>query len=104
MYKKVKYLKSSMQVSNVYEGETIEEKIRRVVNNKEPITDGAPIVHTERKDGVRPEFDIRTDRFDLAIQATDIISASRVANREGTLTPENMKDIENGENKEESVA
>ena len=26
-----------------YEGETIEQKINRVVNNKEPITDGAPI-------------------------------------------------------------
>ena len=27
-----------------FEGETIEEKVERIVTNKEPITDGAPMI------------------------------------------------------------
>ena len=34
---------------DVYEGETIETKVERVVSNNEPITDGAPLLYTERK-------------------------------------------------------
>ena len=36
------------------EGEYIEEKVRRITENNEPIEDGAPIIYTERKDGVNP--------------------------------------------------
>ena len=61
------------------EGETIEQKIRRVVENKEPITDGAPIVYTERKDGVLPQFNIRTDKWEIALEAMDKVQASRIA-------------------------
>ena len=50
-----------------FEGEQIEEKVRRIVNNNEPITDGAPIIFTEKKDGVLPEYNIRTDRWDIAL-------------------------------------
>ena len=45
----------------VYEAESIEEKVRRILDENEPITDGAPIIYTELKDGVRPEYNIRTD-------------------------------------------
>ena len=71
MYKTNAVNKTSIQVRNVTEGETIEEKMRRVVNNSEPITDGAPLVYTDRKDGVLPQYDIRTDRWDVAIDAMD---------------------------------
>ena len=37
------------------DGESIEVKIRRIVDEKEPITDGAPIIFTDAKDGVLPE-------------------------------------------------
>lgn len=50
-------------------GETIENKIERMMNNNEPIGDIADIIYTERKDGVLPEYDIRTDKWDLAIDA-----------------------------------
>ena len=43
------------------EGENIEVKVRRITKNGEPIKDGAPMVYTEKKDRVRPEFNIRTD-------------------------------------------
>ena len=37
-----------------------------MIENNEPITDGTPLVFTERADGVRPEFNIRTDKWDIA--------------------------------------
>ena len=62
-----------------YEGESIEQKVRRVVENKEPITDGAPIIYTEKKDGVLPQFNIRTDKWEIALDAMDKVQASRIA-------------------------
>lgn len=56
------------------EGETLEEKVRRILDENEPIKDGAPIIYTEKKDGVRPEFNIRADKWDIAIQAMDKVS------------------------------
>lgn len=49
------------------EGENIEIKVRRITENGEPIKDGAPMVFTEKKDGVRPEFNIRTDKWELVL-------------------------------------
>ena len=54
--------KHNMQSVKLYEAESIEEKVRRIVNENEPIEDGAPIIFQERIDGVKPEFNIRTDR------------------------------------------
>ena len=55
--------------------------MERVIENNEPITDSAPIVYTERKDGVLPQYDIRTDRFEIAIDAMDKVSKTHVAKR-----------------------
>ena len=38
-----------MKSVECFEGEQIEEKVRRIVNNNESITDGAPIIFTEKK-------------------------------------------------------
>lgn len=84
-----------------YEGETIEAKVRRVVENKEPITDGAPIVYTERKDGVLPQFNIRTDKWEIAIEAMDKVQASRIAKSKQYMEQLEKKGEEmekNGEN------
>lgn len=81
MYRRNATDKTSIEAGVMIEGETIEAKIRRIVNNKEPITDGAPIVYTERKDGVLPQYDIRTDRFEIAVDAMDKVQKSNVAKR-----------------------
>jgi hypothetical protein len=72
---------TGFNVNNSVEGETIEEKIERVLNNNEPIADGAPIIYTDRRDGVVPAYDIRTDRFEIAIDAMNKVSASQLAKR-----------------------
>lgn len=78
-------------------GETIEQKVKRIINNKEPITDGAPIIYMDRKEGIKEEYDIRSDRFEMAIQAMDNVQKTKTAKREerlkarevqGTDTPE----------------
>ena len=73
------------------EGEYIEEKVRRITENNEPIEDSAPIIYTERKDGVNPAYNIRTDRWEIAQNAMEQVGnnkskiiAMKIAQRENT--------------------
>lgn len=61
-----------------YIGESLEEKIRRVTETNQPIEAISQMIYTERKDGVLPAYDIRTDKWDIAQQAmTTICNANR---------------------------
>ena len=51
----------------------------------QPIADGAQLNYTERKDGVKPEYDIRTDRFEHAIDAMERVTKTHLAKREERL-------------------
>jgi hypothetical protein len=46
--------------------------MERILSNKEPITDGAPEIFTDKKDGVGAEYNVRTDRWELATEAMDL--------------------------------
>lgn len=83
MYRQNKMSKTNIRLHKTREGETIEAKVRRITLNNEPIKDGAPIIYTDRKEGVLPAYDIRTDRFDIALDAQDIVNKSKQAKREG---------------------
>lgn len=48
-----------------YEGEILETKVKRLEENKEPIKDAAPTSYTEKKDGVLPQYNIRTDKWEI---------------------------------------
>lgn len=74
---KARYLMSGN--SKGTEGETIETKVARIVQNKEPITDGAPMIYTEKEQGVLPEYDIRTDKWEIAQNAMDVVHATNIA-------------------------
>ena len=82
MFHKTKPNKTSIKTNSSYTGETIEQKINRIVNNKEPISDGAPLIYTARKDGIQPAYDIRTDRFEIAVEAMDKVTKTHLAKRE----------------------
>jgi len=75
------------------EGELIEEKVARLTQEKSPINDGAPIIYTERKDGVLPAYDIRTDRWEIAQAAMEVnqkaVSAKRQRDYDGFVEGEN---------------
>lgn len=94
--------KTDIQLDRSYQGETIEAKVRRIVNNKEPIKDGAPLIYTERRDGVQPSYNIRTDRFEVAIDAMQGVSKAHLAKREeraGKVVEMKKKEGEVGEAK-----
>jgi len=61
-----------------YLAEPREVKLRKIISGEaNNVEDGVfPTIYTEKKDGVRPEFDIRTDRFEVAIEAIDKINQS----------------------------
>lgn len=63
------------------EGESIESMLRKMVSGNEPIKATAKIEYHERKEGVLPQYDIRSDRFMYAMQAADRVHASNYAAR-----------------------
>ena len=79
-----------------YEAEPREVKLRKIISGESnDIEDGVfPTIYTEKKDGVQPEFDIRTDRFEVAIDAIDKINqsaANQIAKSKGET--ESVKDF-----------
>lgn len=74
--KERKQLKTGFS-TETYEGESIEKKCARMIENNEPITDGAPLVYTERAAGVRPEFNVRTDKWDIAQDSMEKVSEAK---------------------------
>lgn len=92
--------KTTLKVNSSYEGERIEDKVNRILNNNEPIKDGAPIIYTERKDGVRPEYDIRTDRFEVAMNAMEIVHKTELAKRQQRIDERNNMKVVGGNNEQ----
>lgn len=76
-------MKTLLKKNTSYEGESIEQKIARIIESGEPIDAAAPIIYTDRKDGVLPEYDIRTDRWEIAQDAVNRINAMNIAKSTG---------------------
>lgn len=94
MYKKNKIDRTSIKINASVEGEPLETKIERMVNNKESIEQGAQLIYMERNEGVIAGYNIRTDRWDAAIDAMDKATGAKIATREKKgkiveLNPEN---------------
>lgn len=83
-----------------YQAEPREVKLRKIISGESSnMEDGVfPTIYTEKKDGVLPEYDIRTDRFEVAIDAIDKINqsaANQIAKNKGET--EAVKDFGTGE-------
>lgn len=76
MYNKPIKIQSQIHRETTEEGISIEEKVRKALKCGEAIDETAPLIYTERKDGVLPEHDIRTDRQELALEAYDRFNKS----------------------------
>ena len=82
-----------------YQAEPREVKLRKIISGEaNNMEDGVfPTIYTEKKDGVQPEHDIRTDRFEVAIDAIDKINqsaANQIAKNKGET--EAVKDFGTG--------
>ena len=60
-----------------YEAEYIEQKVARITESNEPITDGAQMIYTNAKDGVVKAYDIRTDKWEVAQDAMNSVNKQR---------------------------
>lgn len=84
MLKGVNYTVGRIERKADEEGECLEEMLRRMVAGKEPIKATANLQYHDRKDGVLPEHDIRSDRFNFAMMAADKMHATTYAQRMST--------------------
>lgn len=55
-------------------GETLIKKIQRILDENEPLTDGAPMIYTPKQAGVRDDCNVRTDKWALAMNAMDKVN------------------------------
>jgi len=92
MYNTNKIQKSQLKINQTLEGETLEQKINRITVNKEPIKDGAPLLYTERNEGVKAGYNIKTDRFEVALDAMTFVEKSISAKRDNKPKMQIVKD------------
>lgn len=87
MYRRNQIPQTTIKRNESYVAESLEKKLFRITTNKEPIKDGSPLIYTDRADGVLPDYNIRTDRFESAIDAMDKVSKATRAKRQGKIVP-----------------
>lgn len=71
--------KTNFEINESVEGRSIEEKMRETTLNGQPIESAAPLLYTDKKAGVLPEYDIRTDRWSIAQATVDKVVRSQIA-------------------------
>jgi len=96
MYKINNYSNTSFNINESVEGQTLEQKIEQIINNKEQIKDGSPLIFTEKSEGVKAGYNIRTDRFEIAVDAIDKMQKSSIAKSEAKPTMNVVRDEVSG--------
>lgn len=86
--------KTTLKINSAYIGEPLEDKIERMINNGEPIGDQVETSYSERKDGVKEETNIRTDRFEVAVDQMDKVHKSMTAKRTKNVGEEAKEGME----------
>lgn len=87
----------STTLSKEMEAKSLEEQLRAALEGKEPIKiDQTNLAYTERKNGVMPMYDIRTDRWEIALKASTKVNKSNAAKRMMADHPELYEHDENG--------
>lgn len=80
--RKGNYQKTELIANNeVYNGQSIERYVEQAETSKQPIEGGSPEIFTPRSEGVKAEYNIRTDRWEIALKAMDKVSGSIAAKR-----------------------
>lgn len=79
-------------------GETLIKKCQRILDEGEPLTDGAPMIFTPKQAGVKPECNVRTDKWDIAMKAMDRVNNYKLTEylkketMEGSSEPDGQTD------------
>ena len=62
-----------------YEGQSIEDRCKKLVETGEPIKDTSPLIYTPKDKGVMPQYDVRADKWEIAQNAMDGVNKERIA-------------------------
>lgn len=71
-----------LKINDSYEAKSIEQEIRAMMDGETIETKGKQMLYTDKKDGVLPETNIRSDKFALAQQAKDYVTRTEIARRD----------------------
>lgn len=93
MQKGSKRAKSLINVKNkeLQQGYSIEEEVRIATVSNGQLEGNAPLIYTERKEGVIPQYDPRTDRWAVAQDAMDKVAQTVIAKRDAGITVEGLR-------------
>lgn len=80
-YIKKTIAKTRLNVNKSYEGEPLEIKVQRLVQNKEPLDGSVPLTYQERAEGVNPAYNIKTDKWEVAAEAMDRATKEKILRR-----------------------
>lgn len=98
MYRQQNLPKNTLKGIKPYKGESVEKKVARAMSNKEPLKDKAPLIYTDRKDGVNPDHDIRTDKWEYLVEGHNALAKTKRAKRDHVPdTPKPGEKTEKGE-------
>lgn len=98
MYKERIYNRTSLSRNEGVEGETIEMMMERALQNtgdtKMLEVPNKELIYQAREEGINPAYNVKTDKFEEAIKATDKVTAhmraktnEKVKQREELLKP-----------------
>ncbi len=92
--KKIRVNNFAKMIKMIDPGETLIKKCQRILDEGEPLTDGAPMIYTPRQAGVKPEYNVRTDKWDIAMKAMDRVNNYKLTEylKEGTTETPNKPD------------
>lgn len=99
---KVSY-KGVIRRNKTVEAKSIEQMLADKIEGEAIELGGKALLYTERKDGVLPLTNIRTDRFDIAMEAIDTVERSRVARRDKPVSEKTKEDSGKGGKPTEST-
>lgn len=74
-----------------YEGQSIETMIAKRMTGSDVEIGGKALMYTDRRDGVLPETNIRSDRFEIAQNALETVERNRIARREAFYKEQSEK-------------
>lgn len=98
-YVRNKMTRTTIRVNNTTIGKTIEEKLRLIKNNKDKVDAIRPMLFTRKRDGVPPEYDIRTSAREMGAYAADLIATKHNGklSEDWAAEAEKNRKIEEGE-------
>lgn len=78
--------------ADIQEGKTLERQLREAAAKGEAIdTPLKNLVYTEKKDGIKPEYDHRSDRFEMALEAAEMANFESIRTSGWGITEEDKE-------------